>query len=333
MDKPLVSIIIPVYNVERYIDKCLHSVIAQTYRPLEVIVVDDCGNDSSIEKAGIMLSAHSGDNGFSSAIFHHDHNRGLSAGRNTGTDAAKGKYVYYLDSDDYISSHCIEKLVAKAEKYQAELTVGGYEKIGDVTASFDTLNVGDVDHIEGNETVVNYYCQRKFYVMAWNKLVRLDFIRKHNLRFIEGLLHEDSPWSLQMAYRLNSVAFVSEPTYKYVIRPGSISTAVKLQKKLDSWTEILRCYIREINSHPNYMNNPNVHDFYSCEILNYYRFVVEKFPYAKAIEYVGKIKGFYYPSQLSSIAANVPVTHRLLNMCYRLPSMLSYLFFKLLSKR
>lgn len=323
------SIIIPVYNVERYIDKCLHSVIAQTYRPLEVIVVDDCGNDSSIEKAGIMLSAHSVDNGFSYTLLHHDHNRGLSAGRNTGTDVAKGKYIYYLDSDDYISSHCIEKLVAKAEKYQAELTVGGYEKIGDVTASFDTLNVGDVDHIEGNETVVNYYCQRKFYVMAWNKLVRLDFIRKHNLRFIEGLLHEDSPWSLQMAYRLNSVAFVSEPTYKYVIRPGSISTAVKLQKKLDSWTEILGVFMDELRMHSYYLDDYNVHDYYCNELINYYRFVVESFDKRMAKTILGQRSKYIIKSKLSRIYSSIPITHRILMIVQKSPVGLSFFLIRI----
>ena len=105
-----VSIIIPVYQVSAYIERCLESVVNQTYTDIECIIVNDATQDDSIEKCEILIEKYDGPIHF--RIIHHEINRGLSAARNTGTKAAKGAYLYYLDSDDYISPDCIEKLVS-----------------------------------------------------------------------------------------------------------------------------------------------------------------------------------------------------------------------------
>ena len=108
----MVSIIIPVFRISGYIQRCIESVINQTYKDIECIIVDDGTQDDSIEKCEKLIKEYKGPIIFK--IIHHEVNRGLSAARNTGTDAATGKYLYYLDSDDYISSNCIEKLVSYA---------------------------------------------------------------------------------------------------------------------------------------------------------------------------------------------------------------------------
>ena len=108
-----VSIIIPVYNVAPYIEDCLKSVMMQTYKgEMECIIVDDCGTDDSIAIAEQMIAAYQGAIQF--RMLHHERNKGLSAARNTGTIAATGDYIYYLDSDDEITEDCIEKLMAVA---------------------------------------------------------------------------------------------------------------------------------------------------------------------------------------------------------------------------
>lgn len=105
-----VSIIIPVYNVAPYIEACLKSVMRQTYGgQMECIIVDDCGTDDSIAIAERMTAAYQGPIQF--RMLHHDRNRGLSAARNMGTNAATGDYIYYLDSDDEITTDCIERLM------------------------------------------------------------------------------------------------------------------------------------------------------------------------------------------------------------------------------
>ena len=119
----LISIVIPVFNVEIFISECLQSVIRQTYTgPLECIVVDDCGTDKSIEIAEQLIAEYDGPIDFK--VLHHDHNRGLSAARNTGMDAAKGDYVYFLDSDDWISDDCIEKLAKPLQNEVFDVVVG-----------------------------------------------------------------------------------------------------------------------------------------------------------------------------------------------------------------
>ena len=104
---PKISIIIPIYNVEPYIEDCLQSVMRQTYRGMmECILVDDCGTDNSMKVAEQLIKIYNGPIDFK--VLHHEHNRGLSAARNTGIDAACGDYVYFLDSDDWISDDCFE---------------------------------------------------------------------------------------------------------------------------------------------------------------------------------------------------------------------------------
>ena len=120
MQKPLVSIIIPVYKVEDYIERCLRSVINQTYSRLECILVDDCSPDNSVSIAKKVLAEFTFNAKF---IFHHQ-NEGLSVTRNTGIQHATGKYLYFLDSDDEITPDAIKRLVEISEKYQAEITVG-----------------------------------------------------------------------------------------------------------------------------------------------------------------------------------------------------------------
>ena len=107
-----VSIVIPIYNVSAYIENCLESVRKQIYQDLEVILVDDCGTDNSMEIVQEYLEYH---NFVEVKIIHHTHNRGLSAARNTGLEAATGDYVYFLDSDDALMEDCIFILVAPVE--------------------------------------------------------------------------------------------------------------------------------------------------------------------------------------------------------------------------
>lgn len=110
-----VSIIIPVYNVKSYIEKCLQSVMSQTYQgDMECILVDDCGSDNSIKIAEETIAQYTGPISFS--IIHHNVNKGLPAARNTGIKHAKGGWLFFMDSDDYISDSCIEKMIAWVEQ-------------------------------------------------------------------------------------------------------------------------------------------------------------------------------------------------------------------------
>ena len=124
-----VSIIIPVYNVASFIIQCLDSVRSQSYTNLEVILVDDCGTDNSMAVVQEYLKHHS----FTEVkILHHTHNRGLSAARNTGLEAATGEYVFFLDSDDELTDDCISVMAEPIEKFYHDFVIANYEVKGTV---------------------------------------------------------------------------------------------------------------------------------------------------------------------------------------------------------
>lgn len=230
-----VSIIIPVFQVSAYIERCICSVIAQSYTNIECIVVDDATKDDSIEKCEKLISAHQGSVQFS--IIHHKQNRGLSASRNTGTETASGEYIYYLDGDDEISPDCIEKLVAPTLKDGSiEMVMGG-------VARYDTRNpvpkkIQD-KYYSSNTAVRDFFFSKKgFYVGAWNKLIKKDFLIKNQLFFTEGLLCEDQLWSFWVVKYLNHLYQISDITYFYYVRPNSITTGTDKEKMALHWARV-----------------------------------------------------------------------------------------------
>ena len=127
MKEPLVSVGIPVYNVELYIEKCLLSVFAQTYQNLEILIIDDCGSDSSMKIVSDLMHSHKQGNLIK--VIRHQNNKGLGEARNTAIDNAKGDYIYFLDSDDFIENNTIEILLHEAEEYNADVVMASSRKI------------------------------------------------------------------------------------------------------------------------------------------------------------------------------------------------------------
>lgn len=329
---PLVSVVMPFYNVGDYIENCVRSVFLQDYPHIELIAVDDCGADNS--RAIVERLQKESPGNVSVRIISREQNGGLSAARNLGTSKAVGKYVYYLDSDDSIAPSCISLLVKKAEETDAELVVGGYRSVGMDINLGGTLNTGGTQVIAGNENILTAYCQRQFYMMAWNKLVRLGFLREHKLYFIEGIIHEDNPWSMQMAFCLNKVAFVTDQTYFYNIHPNSISTDVKLERRRMSWAKGLSIYFEQIERHPLYRNNYAVYDFFTSEVLCYYYFVARNFSGQILRKELQRIGEFSYPSRFSSVfSPRLPITHRIFNLMQAMPLSIRIVLIKMLSRR
>lgn len=214
---PLVSIIIPVYNVESYIGQCVDSVILQNYPNIEIILVDDCGSDNSIAVAEQNL-VHSERKW---TIVRHEKNRGLSAARNTGVDVSLGEFIFFLDSDDFITKDCIEKLYKAILESGADMAFGSYYwpsiECDRNEACFnirpECLNRG---------TPLENYINEYTYATAPNRLIRKDSYIKTGIRFIEGILHEDDPWSFEMALKMPKVCGISDKTYCYQERESSI---------------------------------------------------------------------------------------------------------------
>lgn len=215
----LISIIIPVYKVEEYIERCIQSVISQDYQgDLECLLIDDCTPDNSCAVIEDILDKYDGPIKF--RLLHHEKNRGLSAARNTGIDNAQGDYIYFLDSDDYISSDCISKLSALLSERDYDIVIGNYTTLG-TDVLFPPLKLGNRQLIH-NDDIIESYTLYEWYMMAWNKLCNLSFIRNHSLYFMEGLIQEDELWSFQCACSAKSLISIDSNTYYYCIRESSI---------------------------------------------------------------------------------------------------------------
>ena len=247
--KKVISIIIPVYQVSDYIERCIRSVMSQTTTDIECIIVDDATEDDSIVKCERLIKEYNdnvnldhnldhnldGKGRIRFKILHHKMNRGLSAARNTGTKAATGEYVFYLDSDDEMTPDCMEKMMLMAEKYpEAEMVIGGYQAIEN--GRVRSFLKGDAsDYVVSNEKIVSLYYTKFIPIFVWNKLIKRSFIETHQLCFKEGIVYEDDLWMFHVVKYLSAVAFLNEVTYHYYIRPGSITTSHDEFRKGESY--------------------------------------------------------------------------------------------------
>ena len=235
------------YNVSAYVERCLLSVMRQTRPANECIIVDDASPDDSIAKCERLIAEYNGPTRF--IILHHNEKRGLSATRNTGTDAATCDYIIYVDSDDELTTDCLEKLSQPILKDDSIEMVMGNNKTDCIEMHFswwqrlwaqlpnDRRMDGTPSMLYSNEEVLNWFYKGKTtrpeYV--WNKLLLLKFIKKNQLYNKEGLLYEDRLWSYYLIHCLNRVAFVCDVTYLRHIRPNSIVTSTKIEKKIQHY--------------------------------------------------------------------------------------------------
>lgn len=240
-----ISIIIPVYKVEPYIERCLRSVITQTYQgDIECILVDDCTPDRSMDIVQQILSSYLGDIEFK--IVRHEKNKGLSAARNTGIKVASGEYLYFMDSDDEITPDAIESLSEFAAMYpEVEIIQGN------LYASYTMrwLLMPDKTHLyfsEPKQIKKLMLSRSQFPTTAWNKLICKSFLLTHELWFAEGLIHEDEHWNFFAAKYIQRLVICPKPTYIYYLNSGSIMNSVS-EKSKSSQFILLKIFIEHID--------------------------------------------------------------------------------------
>lgn len=217
-----ISIVIPVYNVEPYIMRCLESVTHQTYTDIECVLVDDCGSDKSMEIASRFIGTYCGPVEF--VITRHEKNKGLSAARNTGLNVSRGDYVFFLDSDDAITPECIELMVSLANRFP--------------TADFIQGNTVQEKHCVPNYSFahkVPVFVGDKLYlsqviftianISSWNRLIKRTFLINNSILFQEGIVHEDNCWAYFLSKYAEAAAFTNKGTYLYFLNSNSIMTS------------------------------------------------------------------------------------------------------------
>lgn len=228
-----VSIIIPVYNVETYIEKCLQSVADQTFNgEMECLIIDDCGQDNSVSIAEQFTNNYKGKIHFQ--ILYHDHNRGLSAARNTGIDNAKGDWIYFLDSDDWIIPECIELMFECVKKHpNTDAVYAGTNAINGKHEWADYENRYLPEYTEDQWWINTTLLKRNVLGMtAWNKLFKRELIENNHLRFIEGLKNEDEVWNMQLSGIITRMSIVKKNTYNYLKRTNSIMHQILVDSKI-----------------------------------------------------------------------------------------------------
>ena len=212
-----ISIIISVYNVAPYIEDCIRSVLNQTWNgDIECVIVDDGSTNNSISLAEELLVKT--DSPIRFHIIRHEKNLGLSAARNSGINAATGDYMYFLDSDDEITSDCLERIVQPLQDELYDIVVSDYRIVG----NYQKIPLQLVDgSILRDRQILHAYRKQGFYMMAVNKLYRSGFLRNNQLHFFSGIVFEDELWSFQNACMAKSLAVVGKITYLYKIRMDS----------------------------------------------------------------------------------------------------------------
>lgn len=254
---PLISVIIPVYNVEQYLEECVNSVLKQTYKNIEIILVDDGSTDSS----GSMCDSFSAENKNICVV--HQKNGGLSAARNTGFSCAKGEYVYFLDSDDYIAEDALEKLCLIAEKDSSDIVF------------FDAhsfLHKSD-EEIKQNYKRKNIYHTKSgieiFEEMQKNgefhSSVPLLFIRKNlfvdnAISFITDIYYEDMAFTFEALCLAKKVSQCTESLYFRRYRRNSIMTSAKNIKYFHSITIIYK-HILQFTENNGFSGNSAVKEY------------------------------------------------------------------------
>lgn len=222
-DYPLVSVGIPVYNVGPYIRKCLLSVLNQTYPCLEVVIVDDCSTDDSMDIIKDVKNSHP--RGECLKLFTNRQNSGPGVSRNRVIDESCGKYIYFIDSDDFIVENTIEIMVNQAENRSADVVIASMQAIYfDSNEIEPAFSYSSLTIIEGPDAFANYVCSdlhSHIGISACNTLFRKSFLLDNDLR-LAARKDEDALFLSDYYSEVRCAVLMPDITYNYVVRPGSI---------------------------------------------------------------------------------------------------------------
>ncbi len=223
----IVSIVIPVYNRRDYIDKCIRSIVNQSYKYLEIILVDDGSTDGSAE----LLDNYAGKD--SRIIVIHKMNGGLSDARNAGIDAASGEYLCFVDADDYVNSHYVEYMLSTCIEYNCDMTICSFRDV----YPFDTFEFNSKQRysvvIETNvEALGDIYSPKNVEtIVAWNKLYKRSLFEE--IRYPVGRIHEDEYTTPMLIYNSNKVARIDAELYFYLHNDTGITGSQYSLARLD----------------------------------------------------------------------------------------------------
>lgn len=242
-DKEKISIIVPVYNVEKYLEKCVSSVLEQTFSDFELILVDDKSPDSS----GLICDALSKKD-TRIRVIHREQNGGLSAARNSGIEVMQGEYVLFLDSDDFLHREALSSVYNAIIENNADIAVMSPVSVTDDENEAPDTEEAEASLLSGVDALLN---RNKESTSAWGKLFKSEFFE--NTRFIEGYWHEDVHMSTRLFTKENvKVVFVNKKLYCYRQNPQSFMRSKMSPKRIDDALFIFEDsvnYMRGLGNH------------------------------------------------------------------------------------
>lgn len=239
---PLISIIVPVYNVESYLSECVNSLLRQTYQNTEIIIVDDGSSDHS----GTLCDTFAAVENHITVV--HQTNMGLSGARNTGIQLAKGEFLCFVDSDDYISDDCIDFLYNLTLQSDADIAIGGFITAFHHQAVDFAKDSGIPIRLSGVEAINEMLYSRKFSPSAWGKLFRKTLFEQ--IRFPDRKLYEDLFTTYKLLSKAQTIIFSDHKLYCYKKYAGTLSTQKNLQKQLDCMEALEQIYKDVVLKYP-----------------------------------------------------------------------------------
>jgi glycosyltransferase involved in cell wall biosynthesis len=252
---PEVSVIVPIYNVEKFLPKCLDSIANQTFKNIEVILVNDGSEDESGEIARNFVSSHE------NFILINKKNGGLSDARNRGLEIAKGRYISFVDSDDYVHPRFLERLINLIKKHAADIAYCNYFLYFPETRLKVCYPLRPIKSVYPSEMALKkLICANTLHSFAWNKLYKRSLFAENNIKF-EKLYFEDIATIPQLFYFSKKIAITSRPLYYYTQRKGSILRSIDANKIDD--------FVRSYGSILNFLQQQEKYEFYEKSIDRY----------------------------------------------------------------
>lgn len=259
-----ISVVVPVYNVEKYLEKCLQSLIEQCYSDMEIVVVDDKSTDRS------LCIAKKYEKYNNVKVISKEKNTGLSDSRNVGIRESRGQYIMFLDSDDYVEDGCIFKIqeIVKKEN-EPDIVYFGYseeyESTNEKYIKYGYVSKKDKIYT-GEEFAIAELKQRNLYAAACFGIYNREFIVRNNLYFESGLLHEDELWTPQVILRANKVYTSDYVFYHYLRRNGSITRSGNKTKH----GQDMLCICKKLDILANEIKNPELKKYMDNHIAMLY---------------------------------------------------------------
>lgn len=234
--KPKITIIVPVYNVENYLARCIDSILNQSFKNFELVLVNDGSTDKSLDICKKYL------NGDKRIKLISQVNKGLSAARNTGLRHANGKYICFIDSDDFVEKDYLLLLLNNIEKYNSDISMCEFYLTDSKGKQYSVEEFNEpkgISILSGKE-IFSYFYRDNYVanVVAWNKIYKKNLF--NNVKYTEGRYFEDEFIAISLFYEARTVSFVRTPLYDYVQRQNSIMHTPLTLKKVQDKTAMYK---------------------------------------------------------------------------------------------